>query len=404
MHRSFCFSLRSCRLFVLLGAMFQFSDLAAQPETGTSDKKDTYTLACYYFPNYHLDKRNQKFHGDGWTEWEVLKAAKPRFDGHDQPKVPLWGYEDEADPGVMNKKLKVAAEHGVDVFIFDWYYYDDGPFLQRALEHGYLKAPDNSRVKFAIMWANHDWTNLFPKRYNQPDPVLYPGKVTPETWDRMTDYIIEKYFKHPSYWLVDGAPYFSIYELDKFLESMGSVPATAAAIESFRAKTKDAGFKDLNLNIVKPGSPETVKALGFDSFTSYVWIHHIPLASFPETNYDTAQAAYFKYAEDAATKFSVPYYPNVTMGWDSSPRCDPDIEFKERGYPCTPLFSGNTPEAFKSALVQAKQYLDRHSAAGNILTINSWNEWTEGSYLEPDTDSKMDYLDAVKEVFGSGKK
>ena len=31
-----------------------------------------------------------------------------------------------------------------------------------------------------------------------------------------------------------------------------------------------------------------------------------------------------------------------------------------------------------------------------ILNINCWNEWTEGSYLEPDTKNGMSYLEAVK--------
>ena len=36
-----------------------------------------------------------------------------------------------------------------------------------------------------------------------------------------------------------------------------------------------------------------------------------------------------------------------------------------------------------------------------ILTINCWNEWTEGSYLEPDTIHGMKYLEAIKEVFNT---
>jgi hypothetical protein len=35
-----------------------------------------------------------------------------------------------------------------------------------------------------------------------------------------------------------------------------------------------------------------------------------------------------------------------------------------------------------------------------LITLNSWNEWTEGSYLEPDTVNGLAYLDAVREVFG----
>lgn len=397
-------SLKRALSISLLLFFFGNLHLSAQSENGKKSKAKEYTLACYYFPNYHLDKRNELYHGKGWTEWEVLKAAKPRFEGHNQPKVPLWGYTDETDPRVMNKKIKVAANHGIDVFIFDWYYYDDGPFLQRALDEGFMKAPDNDHLQFALMWANHDWTNLFPKRLSQPDTVIYHGNISPDTWDKMTDYIIQKYFKHPSYWLINGAPYFSVYELGELINSFGSVRATAAALVKFRNKTKAAGFRDLNLNIVKPYSPESVKDLGFDSFTSYVWIHHAALSSFPETEYNTVKNDYFRYAEKAVKDFPMPYYPNVTMGWDSSPRCDPDNEFKQRGYPCTPIICHNSPEVYKAALVQAKTFLDQHPACGNILTLNSWNEWTEGSYLEPDAMTGMKYLEAVKAIFYQDKK
>ena len=62
---------------------------------------------------------------------------------------------------------------------------------------------------------------------------------------------------------------------------------------------------------------------------------------------------------------------------------------------------GGTPAAFKKYLEKAKGYLDTRPPTERILTINSWNEWTEGSYLEPDTNTKMEYLNAVKAVFPS---
>ena len=61
--------------------------------------------AAYYFPNYHVDSRNELQHGTGWTEWELMKCATPRFEGHRQPRIPLWGYGDEADPAVMAVKI-----------------------------------------------------------------------------------------------------------------------------------------------------------------------------------------------------------------------------------------------------------------------------------------------------------
>ena len=94
------------------------------------------TVACYYFPNYHTgEQRHEAAKGSGWSEWELIKAARPRFEGHAQPKIPAWGYLDESDPLVMEKKIDAAADHGIDAFIFDWYYYDDEPFLNRCLDN-----------------------------------------------------------------------------------------------------------------------------------------------------------------------------------------------------------------------------------------------------------------------------
>ena len=61
-------------------------------------------VGVYYFGNYHLDPRNEKRLGKGWTEWKLVRESKPRFHGHDQPKIPLWGETDEADPKDMARK------------------------------------------------------------------------------------------------------------------------------------------------------------------------------------------------------------------------------------------------------------------------------------------------------------
>ena len=378
---------------------------------------DRPTVASYYFANYHPgDPRNEVVHGKGWSEWELVKAAKPRFPGHRQPNVPAWGYEDESDPKVMARKIAAAADHGVDAFIFDWYWYDDGPFLERALDRGFLKASNNKRLKFGLMWANHDWVDIHPKTLGTPDKLLYPGTIKPATWDTLTDHVIRQYFKHPTYWKVQGRPYFSVYELYRLVESFGTVERTREALDHFRAKTKAAGFPDLNLNGVTwgvkilPGEKsitnvaEMSRKLGLDSVTSYVWIHHVPLRQFPETPYAQVMDEYFKYAEGPALEYGVPYYPNVTMGWDSSPRARQEDEFVSRGYPFMATMSGNTPEAFRTALERTRDYLTKRPAADRILNINCWNEWTEGSYLEPDTRNGMRYLEAVKAVFPPAKR
>jgi hypothetical protein len=375
------------------------------------------TVACYYFPNYHADARNATTHGPGWTEWELVKRAEPRFPGHAQPRIPLWGYEDEANPHAMARKIDAAADHGIDAFLFDWYWYDDGPFLQRGLDEGFLGAPNADRLKFALMWANHDWVDIHPAALNgvgKHARLLYGGAVTRATVETVADHVIERYFSHPSYWLVEGCPYFSLYDLPTFIAGLGGVAGAREALALFRARTKAAGFPDLHLNVVlwnqgilpgeknAPDPGALALELGFTSVTSYVWIHHGALDTFPVTDYDVVRDRYFNYWDSAEAAFALPYYPNVTMGWDSSPRTVQSDVFVNARYPFMPTIGGNTPARFRQALAMTRDRLASRPPGERILTINAWNEWTEGSYLEPDTEHGYAYLEAIKQVFGNG--
>jgi hypothetical protein len=378
-----------------------------------TDNSPGYDIAVYYFPNYHNnDSRNELRYGKGWSEWNLVKAAVPRFAGQNQPKIPVWGYTNESDPEVMKMKIDEASKYGIDIFIYDWYYYNDGPFLEKGLENGFLKAENNNKIKFALMWANHDWVDIFPRNPETPSPkLIYPGAVSPETFDKMTDYVISNYFKQPSYWEIDGCPYFSIYELYKFVESMGGKEKARTALQRFREKTRKAGFKDLHLNAITwgvkilPGekelktSSDLLDYLLFNSTTSYVWIHHVPLNSFPETEYSEVQNKYFSYCDQFVKTIKQPYYPNVTMGWDATPRCSQKVNFKNFGYPCMSVLKNNYPENFQRALEASKSWIDLNFKTNKVITINSWNEWTEGSFLEPEREFSYKYLEAVKSVF-----
>ena len=120
-----------------------------------------YDVAAFVWPAYHDDPRFAEIgiFPDGVGEWEAVYKARPKFDGHRQPHVPLWGYLDEADPQVQERKIRTALEYGVNTFIFDWYWYDDRPFLEDVLNKGFLQAKNNRKMKFYLMWANHVMTS-----------------------------------------------------------------------------------------------------------------------------------------------------------------------------------------------------------------------------------------------------
>lgn len=383
-----------------------------------------YEVAVYYFPGFHVSPVTDEWHGKGWSEWDLVRAAPPRFPGHLQPKVPTWGYFDESDPTWSAKEIDLAASHGVTAFIYDWYWYEKtGRYLHEPLENGFLKAPNNGKLKFALMWANHNWLNIHPTPYTNDPAKLLDGGVSPETFERLTDHVIETYFKRPNYLKVDGKPYFSLFDTGRFVAGFGSVEKAAAAMAQFVEKVRKAGFPGLHLNAIDQfsedgylayavGRPlkqaDVLKALGAASVTSYNFLaaYQIVQAPFPQAVYRDAVAqhvAYWNRAADTTYRAqSLAYLPNVSMGWDVTPRLiHTDRLDRYKGYPWMPVFNGdNTPAAFRGWLQQAKTFLDAHPDQPRILTINAWNEWTEGSYLLPEKRTGTAYLEAIRAVFG----
>ena len=373
-------------------------------------------IGCYYFPNYHTgDPRNEKHHGANWSEWELVKHAVPRYPGHRQPRRPLWGWSDEKQPEVMARKIDAASSAGIDFFIFDWYYYDDGPFLERALEQGFLNAPNRDRMKFCTMWANHNWTDIHPATRFSPRRVLYPGRVSRATFETIAAIHIERYFARPEYYRIDGEPYFSIYDLEQFLNSMGGPTEARNALREFRSAAKQAGFPDVHINAVTwknpllPGEnrhadlPELLSELEFDSATSYVWIHHAVCGA-PLVSYEEIFRQYMEHWEQAQRNYPCEYFPNISVGWDSSLRLAPSEVWdgKSGDYPCGPAIRDAAPDKFGQALERIVRKLMSSPQKHKILNINSWNEWTESSYLEPDDVWGCGFLEQLRRIGKAG--
>jgi hypothetical protein len=365
-------------------------------------------LMAWYFPNWHPDPRNDEWHGKGWTEWEVTKCARPRFPGHDQPKVPVWGYEDESDPTVMAKKIDTALAHGIDGFLWDMYWFEDGSYRLGALDKGFFGAPNNESFKIALMWCNHDPIYVHPASRRFIRPQLMPGELSPEAFKNGSDYFIKNYFWRPNYMRVDGKIFFVLWDLAKFVKSYGGTYGAKVILDDFRKRVADAGLGELHLACEishvegymtdKRLYNETLKALAIQSTVRYSW----PLQPrhFPDIAYaDYMQNGIQTFAAD--TVFcELPTGITVSTGWDVSPRTVQSEGYEDIGYPFTPVVTGNDPAKFEAALREAKAFAESDAFTGNLVALSTWNEWTEGNYLEPDSKYGYAYLEAVKRVFG----
>ena len=397
---------------MLIFAIILWNSLAGQNDD--VEKRDVldkynYDIAAYVWPSYHPDNRAKIFWPDGMGEWQTVLSNKPKYEGHKQPRYPLWGYINEADPYVAEMEINAAADHGVNVFIFDWYWYDGMSFLEGHLNEGYLKARNNDRVKFYLMWANHDVNHIWDKRNAGQKPKndrnIWRGSVDREEFEVICHRVIKKYFGHPSYYKVGGKPSFMIYELDVLIEGLGGVNQTQDALKWFRKEAKKAGFHGLDLQVTLRKDSKKVKdsegnvigtyndiarQLGFDGLTHYQFAH---FANINRDYMDVLPDAVFEWNKASSDK-DIPYYPNVSIGWDDNPRYEmlkPNI------------LKNNTPENFEKALREAKKYVDEHPGQAPLITVNSWNEWTETSYLMPCTMYGYGYLQAVQKVFVDGK-
>ena len=91
----------------------------------------------------------------------AARNARPRFSGHRQPRIPRDGYNVESSPTEAARQIDLASANGVDGFLIDYYWYDDGGYLEGALDNGLLEAPNIDDISFALMWANHNMVNIF---------------------------------------------------------------------------------------------------------------------------------------------------------------------------------------------------------------------------------------------------
>ena len=358
-----------------------------------------YDVAAYVWPAYQPEPRWAELgiFGDGKGEWQNLYESVKRNSYDYQGVKPLWGYEDESDPVVVARKIDAATAAGVNVFIYDWYWYGGRPFLEDALDKGFLGAKNSGRMKFFIMYANHDVDKLWDNRVGTADgkdKVVWPAKISDADWRLIVDRWIEKYFKRPNYYKIEGKPVLSIYSLRGFVAWDGLEKAKER-LDYLRERVKAAGFPGLHLQVIGGNKGTSMReglvALKVDSTTSYNWTDN----TWDRMNDETQpELDYGEWGEQKALKeIGMTYFPNLSVGWDTNARY-PKSETRR-------IVRNSSPEKFERFARRVKAWADANlqEPLPKLITVNSWNEWTEGAYLEPDDRFGYGYLEALRKVF-----
>jgi hypothetical protein len=367
-----------------------------------ADSRRRAEVAAIYCPLWHRYDHMDAWHGYGWCEWELLKTAPPRFPGHHQPLRPSWGFFDESDPKWSEREIDLAADHGIDVFLFDWYWYSGVRLMEEALENGFLKAPNRSRLKFALMWANHNWGDYFPWAYDKPFHSWIPQRHSPADLGRMIDYCMEHYFRQPNYWTVDGRLFFSIFQPGSFIDELGGPSKTKALLADVDARLRRHNLPPIHWNAMlgDPGQVARCLDAGFRSTTSYNITDSGKTSPGLTQNYDDLMQAHAK-AWKAMADAPLPHCPVVTMGWDVTPRCEHQVPFPfaKPNYPYGHVVVGNTPDRFGKLCKAAADFVAANPKHPPAVFVNAWNEWTEGSHLLPEEKYGTAYLKSLKQAF-----
>ena len=354
-------------------------------------------VAAYVYPGWHpIPERDESFH-PGFTEWELVQACRPRFEGHVQPRLPLLGPYDDRDPREVGWRVALAREHGVDAFVHGFFWCRGKRVFQDALDRGFLGSSEGARAPFALMWANRMPRRVLPVR-RADLPVIDAARLVPSDVDdfvALLAYLGERYFARENYLRVQGRVYFSIFDTSFFLRELG-LEAARAAIARARDHLRRAGLGELHLAAIEPG--RDVRAhlarVGFDSVTNYVLL---PDWSGPFLQ-DYAERAELCAAQwpELARECALPYMPSVSPGWDASPRGADFGEARPTKYPWWPVVTGEHPELFRAALARALRWTRAHSGPDALTFVASLNEWSEGHVIEPDTRFGMGWLEAVR--------
>jgi lipopolysaccharide biosynthesis protein len=361
-------------------------------------------LIAFYLPQFHAIPENDAWWGEGFTEWVNTQKAKPLFDGHHQPREPYNNfYYNLLDPKTRRWQAEIAEKYGIYGFCYYHYWFKGKKLLERPLEQVIDSGePD---LPFCLSWANESWTRAWDAKDKQ---VLINQEYGDESnWEEHFNYLL-KIFKDKRYIKVDNKPLFVIYrpsliercdEMMTFWNELAKKNGLGGiyfvnTLSAFQECTNHHGFDaqlEFEPNYTVFNHMDKLFAIWRKIYKRIAGSEAIPT---PLRKLFLVRISYDRIWSKILSR--VPSTKKTFLGafvdWDNSAR---------KGYNAY-IFEGASPKKFEDYLVmqikRSKELFD-----SDFLFINAWNEWAEGTYLEPDKKYGYAYLEAVRNAIARTK-
>lgn len=334
-------------------------------------------VIAYYLGQYSPLEENNKFWGEGFTEWHNVAKARPLFPRHTQPILPgKFGFYDLRCNDTLIAQLDYAKEIGVDVFCH-WHYWFGGKRVLHEPLDRMLELPDRG-VKMMLGWANESWTGIW---HGLADQVIFEQVYNREELNEHAK-LIASYINTDRFLRIGNASPFLIYKPNK-------IPDSKSYLEELRDKVREYGGGDLYIiGSWGPGRQEQIKSpfdIGLDSVVAnnvgchfksrashilnhVVWKAIKKIGLGPEIR---SYSSTINTLEAAHQLVNGVVHSTVVSGWDNTPRSG------RRGLVLTGYDQASFQKAVEVA-VKLEQMNDN-----KLLFIKSWNEWAEGNTIEP---------------------
>ncbi|WP_238525325.1 glycoside hydrolase family 99-like domain-containing protein [Methylovorus sp. MP688] len=369
-------------------------------------------VIAFYLPQFHPIPENNKWWGNGFTEWTNVAKARPKFWGHYQPHIPAdLGFYDLRMAETRIAQAELAREYGVNGFCYYHYWFNGKMLLETPIEAMIKEGqPD---FPFCICWANESWSRRWDGRENE---LLIRQDLEAYNPEEHLDYL-KHFFADIRYMRINDKPLILIYRIDQF-------PDIKNILDRWRKKSVLLGLSGLYICAVRShmhrlADDETIK-LGFDAIVDFephsstmqkpnAWhyLRYFPARVINYLSKSIGLAGFipqlpvlnvFDYKKLLLNAINSPTsterkFPCVVPSWDKSAR-------RRAG---ATVIQNHDPKLFELWLRNASSRVSKYPKDERIIFINAWNEWAEGCHLEPDLRHGHQFLEAVRNVFGSKK-